>query len=327
MSSSALEYKECYVAFLDILGFRELVTRSQDEPELLEQLVLVLNEVATTTSPEAVHRDSTSGELKHWTVQVRAFSDSIFLYIPTESLLLPYFLSAVRRLFYLVLEMGFCLRGGVTIGSMYWSDAWCQSPRRQDTSESEKKNGEVEIYKRFGRTDLPIALGKGLIEAYTLEKSVAVYPRIVIGDKLFTHMTDFENGENQGNPSSFPLCNSTSDGTYPKITEFIRNDFDGVRFLDVLHPRMNHTDIIRKAVAKPSPSETVHSEEINVVTRKQRLKSVRASITRAMASATNSRIRMKYDWFANYFNEMLSRETDEGLSLVEPIPMTAEDSE
>jgi len=327
MSDTAPKYTECYVAFLDILGFGEFVARSQDEPELLEQMVLALNEVATTTSPEAVRRDSTSGELKHWTVQVRAFSDSIFLFIPTESLLVPHFLSAVRRLFYLVLEMGFCLRGGVTIGSMYWSDAWCQSPRKQDASESEKKTGEVEIYRRFGRTDLPIALGKGLIEAYTLENSVAVYPRIVIGDKLFTHMKGFENGENQGNSSSFPLCNSTSDGTYPKITEFVRNDFDGVRFLDVLHPRMNHTDVTRKAVAKPSQSETVHSAEMNVVTRKQRLKSVRASITRAMASATDSRVRMKYDWFANYFNETLSRDTDEGLNLVEPIPMTTEDSE
>ena len=43
------DYTECYVAFLDILGFKDMVERSKTDAGVLTDLIRVLNTTATIT--------------------------------------------------------------------------------------------------------------------------------------------------------------------------------------------------------------------------------------------------------------------------------------
>lgn len=144
------EYKEHYVAFLDILGFKELLRNAScDEIHSIFDLL---------------HKKS-HGRYNLNDVEIKAFehihhmilSDSIIIYI--ESDIEDAFASLVRicnKLQYSLAnrENPILLRGGIAVGELFFED--------------------------------DIIYGEGLSKAYLLESKLAKYPRIVFtGETLF----------------------------------------------------------------------------------------------------------------------------------------------
>jgi len=71
-------YEDCYVAFLDILGFRQLVERSTTDSALFRQISGI---TTLTARPKSGVKQTSLGACP---MQVRAFSDSIVVFTPTN---------------------------------------------------------------------------------------------------------------------------------------------------------------------------------------------------------------------------------------------------
>ncbi|WP_250479641.1 MULTISPECIES: hypothetical protein [unclassified Caballeronia] len=139
-------YETRIVLFLDFLGFRELVDRTTREPGALARIVEAMEVIGKIGSD---NRDVLESQ------RITQFSDSVVVsYLVTERsavfwLLLEIALHVIR-----LAEMGFLVRGGVTVGQLYHSSRH--------------------------------VMGPAMNEAYRLESQVAKYPRIVVDPKMLT---------------------------------------------------------------------------------------------------------------------------------------------
>lgn len=181
------------VAFIDILGFAQLVERSSREPEsrtrvneILRSIDLnheALNRIGRVIESGLAH-DSEIHEMvrPEFLESIRAsmFSDTIVLSTPiTASGMLTLF-ATCAGISLQILSQGMLTRGAITAGFLYQS-----------------KN---------------IIYGTGLNEAYQLEKEIAIYPRIIVHDSIITNAV-FENTDN--------------------LRAYTTNDFDGITYLDI----------------------------------------------------------------------------------------------
>ena len=98
-------YPEKYVAFLDILGFSDLVERADEDPELRKGLAEVLHIFQTTcgTNPATGTR-------------VTQFSDSLVITALRTELGLSSILHGCEWLTMNLIQYGVLLRGGVAVG-------------------------------------------------------------------------------------------------------------------------------------------------------------------------------------------------------------------
>jgi hypothetical protein len=138
-------YTTRIVAFIDILGWREIVANSLKEPgrasTILESLLRSVFEGLKI-----------QGGFKSWDYQAAAFSDSIIISVNGEAGSIGVILHVVEHMTNAALLNGWLLRGGITYGPMFHSG--------------------------------PIAFGPALTEAYELESRLAIYPRIIVDDEL-----------------------------------------------------------------------------------------------------------------------------------------------
>lgn len=137
------QYTQYYVAFLDILGFKNLVNNTNYPcAEIINIYDLVQDSHATFFEGEAEDIGAS--------VRMKIMSDSICLYIKTSFPNALFYLIAYCTAFQfdLLLEKGLLLRGAITSGNMYAKD--------------------------------DIIFGPALTEAYLLEEKNARVPRIII---------------------------------------------------------------------------------------------------------------------------------------------------
>ncbi len=283
MPETTTQYTECYVAFLDLLGVRNLVKRAGEDHALYEALVAALAETKNTSTFWGEERNVQTNETKAWRLQVQAFSDCVVLFIPTESNMLPWLLTSVRRLWDRLIRLGVCLRGAVTIGGMHWDTRWNiaeqRNPKDNPTADTEAVT--------------PIALGPGLVESYKLEDDCAVYPRILISNALLDHVEKMESRR-----KLFPL------GTLPatELSDFFRQDFDGLWHLDVLHPAVSRRDVLRQTDETDEQGKRVRRNHFDETTREEWLQQVRAFIDKNLAECKDEKLLAKYQWLARYYN-------------------------
>lgn len=279
-----IEYCDCYIAFIDILGFSELVKHSIENEQLLSAMIKALNIMASLPSGQKSSRtydDKGNVQERHWQIQTRAFSDCIVIFMPLETQAISHILFMVRYIHDRMIELGMCLRGAVTIGKMYWNQIW------SNPNFSVEGSGDV-LYDRKSAY-FPITLGPGLIEAYKLESECAIYPRILISRELFTHVKD-------RNLPSFPLIvNGTSNC---QLHQLIRQDADGVYFLDVLCPAINRNDT-EKIVRENNGSRFTIQWIRNTNSHETVLSKINCLVMKECQSS-NPKIRAKYEWLRTY---------------------------
>ncbi len=146
------KYTDCFLVYLDILGFQEKVKETKDSPQSLERLIeaLKINSAFTQSKEKTTNSD---GKLD---IRSFFFSDSFVFMMKAEKKNLPHLFLIIRYLQDRLWESGLSLRGAITNGNMYWP--------------TQKEN---------------IIIGPAMIEAYRLESETAIYPRIIVEKKLF----------------------------------------------------------------------------------------------------------------------------------------------
>jgi hypothetical protein len=152
-------YTECFIAYIDILGFKELVRLSMKSHSSLLALTQALSAVAALPSGTK----ATWPHQRKFSVQTRPFSDSMVIFMPREPGGLAQVLFMIRYLHDRMLELDLCIRGAVAMGGMYWNKDWSNPAACRPLTDN-----VGQVPNLGGNTHgLPITLGPGLIDAIT----------------------------------------------------------------------------------------------------------------------------------------------------------------
>lgn len=171
LKNEAIEYEQRVIAFIDILGFKEIIKQSEQDTGKIELVHFVLEYLkALETSDKwtlkllEIEEDAQKRGVRNFDVKNKinttAFSDSVVVSIKVDRNVNEMASTLIVNLAYvgaLLLEKGILFRGGITIGNI--------------------------IHKESG-----IVFGQGLIDAYILETKNAKYPRMVLSDKLIKQL-------------------------------------------------------------------------------------------------------------------------------------------
>ncbi len=147
-----LAYKQRYIAFLDILGFKELVYRSEMDQEVLQRIDKAINYMHSN------YMDNYEGDMPMVDLgkQVSFFSDSIVISYDVYNPGAGFFvLIDLVHICMDLISIGILVRGGVTVGSLIHENNKCYGP--------------------------------AMVRAYELESKLAIYPRIVIDKSVIEY--------------------------------------------------------------------------------------------------------------------------------------------
>lgn len=171
MTTESLPIEERFVLFADLLGSSEASKRDdfKKQRSILELLQAIQSQVSeeSVTFTLSEDRRGHSGRLGEIRIfpEFSAFSDNFIASyrIPGDqygfgkNFCLDLFLQEAQRIIGMVSfqasNLGLLIRGGITIGNLHHESG--------------------------------VVFGKGLVEAYELESKVAIYPRIVVGPKIY----------------------------------------------------------------------------------------------------------------------------------------------
>jgi hypothetical protein len=196
-------YRPAVITFLDILGFRERVGRS-DNPEAIRRILTRLRSFAARRDALAPEDPADAPEGIEMTHSI-AFSDSIvrIRFFDTEyptGALFHEVLSLLQAQGELVAD-DVLLRGGVTVGLVHLE-------------------GDM-------------AFGPGFIRAYDLESQFANYPRIVIGPEAFAAL--------RNDPRLVADHHDLEDEVHYQ-RQMLRRSEDGFWFIDYLYGMREEMD-------------------------------------------------------------------------------------
>lgn len=151
------KYENCYIAFLDLLGFKELV-----RTQTCEQILKIFDEIETRYTITCDKDQKTLADPNE--IHFKIMSDSIIFYVPSHTAnSLPALISICAHFQFRLwrLEQPILVRGAIVKGDLYAND--------------------------------DIMFGTGLTNAYLLEKKNAKVPRIVITkETIDTYKSDEE---------------------------------------------------------------------------------------------------------------------------------------
>ncbi len=167
MENRKIKYEERLVAFIDILGFKEIVKQSENDISKVELIYSVLDYLKNWEVPNKwdlryveIEEDAQKRGVENFDIRsktnITAFSDSIVVSVKIDNDVNEMFSTLIVNLAYIsaiLLEKGILFRGGLTIGNII-----------------HQENGTV--------------FGQGLIDSYKLESNNAKFPRIILSDKL-----------------------------------------------------------------------------------------------------------------------------------------------
>lgn len=166
-----LKYELRLVAFIDILGFKEIVKQSEKDSTKIDLLYSVLEYLKDWETSEnwnlkfvEIEEDAQKKGVHNFDIRGKtnstSFSDSIVVSVKVDNNVNEMSSTLIANLAYIgsiLMEKGILFRGGLTIGNIIHND-----------------NGTV--------------FGQGLIDAYLLESKNAKYPRIILSDKLIREL-------------------------------------------------------------------------------------------------------------------------------------------
>lgn len=176
------------IAFIDILGFKNLVK----DQENIEKILKLLEEIRKLNSQyKRYYEEKTGKTFLQIALDVISFSDHIILSLPltsTEkyasqreySIFSHYFYPWIMKLQKDFLQKGFLMRGAIACGDIYYAG----------------KNN--------------IVVGESLNEAIEDETKLAIYPRIIISKSLMDHIKKIHKDDH----IAMPFLQKDFDGLY-----------------------------------------------------------------------------------------------------------------
>ena len=277
-----------FVAFIDILGYREKISKLPKEEQ--EAFINSLNGffIAAKDSIKASMLPDFSGGLygkdKRFDIKMKTFSDNIFIYTKANWIGL---LLVVTHIQANCTFLDISLRGALSYGELFANDDF--------------------IY------------GSSLIGAYDLESKVAIFPRIIIGDSFVEAMkccpiiVDVTERYRHLNPDARSTDHITNYDTFRKsiyFDIFFANDnFDENLFINYLAYWKWHIDIEGQSEEKPSFEEylQIHKEKIE----------------KNLTEPDKPDVAQKYKWCKFYHNSIC----DKNKLTNKKIPMRNRDTE
>lgn len=151
--STSPRYEIRLFAFIDILGWKDLIKRSVNDQNILRDVNFGHKELSRLTGNLREQKSyfTQRGQPQYGpAVESTQFSDTVVVSCPVSRQAYYGFLLHIYATCSKLLEAGFYTRGGVTAGFVYHNDN--------------------------------AVFGPALITAYELEQHVAIYPRIVVDD-------------------------------------------------------------------------------------------------------------------------------------------------
>jgi len=230
-------YEERLVAFLDILGFEDLIERSvgPDAQVGVDNIRHAL-EAPTPVGPEAIVLGRI-GDISESDHRMTCFSDSIAISVePTEKGLML-LLHHIARIGWRLTELRMLLRGGIARGDLYHEGS--------------------------------IVFGPAFLKAYRMERKVARFPRVVLGEEVAA------------------LGLSVAAPVDEIFRRFARRDEDGLHFVNVLWVLRTAMD----SASEPLEEWRQLCEKIDAWLAEE-----------GVRSADHPRRREKIDWFRRYFD-------------------------
>lgn len=237
-------FEERFIAYVDILGFKEIVKKAKGNDEYQKSISKVLNYIAN------IRTDNYHGEWAKYgiTNDVAVFSDSIIVSYPCDRSShgdgLYNLLMDLVHLCIVLIRNGIFVRGGITVGDVIHDQNICWGP--------------------------------ALIDAYELEEENAVFPRIIIDKKAIARGKELYA---KYNPSPYE-----KDGD--DLNQLILLDEDGAYYLDYLS-QWDEFDYV---------------DDYN-----NWLDHIRVDVEENWKNAVCPRIKMKYVWYAHYYNNTVNK--------------------
>ncbi len=145
---------ECIVAYLDILGFKDIVNKYLNPKTVADKQSLGIIISAMEEAKRLISQDEQYRKI----IKIKQFSDCVCLSIPNfkgsypEPALVGSFMVIVKAYYFHFIRRNLYLRGGVAVGFHY--------------------------------DENDIIFSEGLIKAYNLESKKSIYPRIILDEEL-----------------------------------------------------------------------------------------------------------------------------------------------
>lgn len=183
------EYKDCYIAFLDLLGFKNLISKKNCDyiAGVFDAIYDTLNDGQLSQKYLTIQTGDVIKEnpLTLNQIHYKIMSDSICIYIESNvpnSLLTLIFVCLDFQIRMLKMETPIILRGGIIKGTLYVNE--------------------------------DIVFGKGLTDAYLLEEKIAKNPRIIMPMNIVDTFHFQDNDDGKYNLLMTAMLEKTQDGFY-----------------------------------------------------------------------------------------------------------------
>ena len=157
------EYEERYIAFVDILGFKELILESaKANPKVKPSTIYNALDIHPTAIQDffASLADMNRSESDSTDLRVHTFSDFVVASTHKNEFGLCLLLFLCWHIASDWLSKSFLCRGGITIGK---------------------------VLHRISDGNAPLVFGPAFVQAYTLESEIADFPRIVLSKEVRQH--------------------------------------------------------------------------------------------------------------------------------------------
>jgi len=143
----------------------------------------------------------------------------------------------------------------------------------------------------YPNNDENILLGQGIINTYKLESELAIYPRIVVDNNLVKYIDD--------ELIAYPF------GKSGNLIDFIKKDYDGVYFLDLLNKnilRKKNEKVVKEKNSKffISCNPNAKSNYDNIIGKVNSI--VHANLTKEYINKI--KIKQKYEWLKSYLEQI-----------------------
>lgn len=142
---NSLKYETRFIAYLDVLGWKSLINKSNGNDSIVQQLGISINAIQQQIKMNQFLPRPND-------LQITQFSDSVAISTSTKYPLSETLLGTIKFIINNFMNLGFLVRGGVTCGLLIHRDSM--------------------IY------------GPALIRAYELESKYAIWPRVLLDDSL-----------------------------------------------------------------------------------------------------------------------------------------------
>lgn len=274
---------ECCIAFIDILGFKDMVNNN------IEKVILALRYIkmfrdsfykipSRTGNPERTEVMSEPDEEvdeQENLPKATMFSDSIVISKEVDEYFsFSDFVQFIAQLQFELLREGVLLRGGIDIGLVYHDDSFI--------------------------------FGSGMISAYLLESKVSKYPRITIGKNAIQRIQlwDEEKFENKfkeyvwyGHEKVFLSPKDLEEDFNNNEFAYIKRDSEGITYIDYMRAGCQMIQ---------ASKEDIFAMDKYVCTNfiEDTLSKIQKLINDGMKNE-DIKVREKHEWLREYFNNTI----------------------